>query len=304
MSYIILQLRLYQNIMKRDLETVTVVVHPSGTDADNLTVADAMQQVLDTFKLLSRAEARDPTSNASVVWRLQKASTNSPFTVEATPLSSHPEIAIDRQAVQALIAFQDGMSAILQAKGKPAWIDDETEQILKRVLARNLNGVGRTDIFIGLEAPPTTIDHRAARRAENFLERIAAEEAAKVEDLTHKEYGSIEGHVTDATSWHGRPAFKIRARLSGKELVCVLPKEAAETVGKAHSWQEVFSKQRVLVSGVCHYNSSGLVTRIDAEEVQTIKARDISISELRDTDFTEGKSPSSHLGIVWGGKNG
>ncbi len=51
-------------------ETVTVVVYPSGADVDNLTVSDAMQQVLDTFALLGKAEAQRIGSK-QIVWRLR-----------------------------------------------------------------------------------------------------------------------------------------------------------------------------------------------------------------------------------------
>ena len=276
-------------------ETVTIVVHPSGTDADNLTVADAMQQVLDTFELLSKAEFKDGSSGATVVWRLERASTNSPLTVEAIPVSSNPEFSVDRQAINAILSFQKGMNSVLHAESKPLWIDQESEQTLKRILARNLNGIGRTDIFSDYFKSPTSIDHRSARRAQNYLDVLAAEEALKVDDLTHKEYGSIEGHVTDATTWHGRPAFRMRARLSGKELICILSKTAAAAIGDEHNWSEVFTRQRVLVSGICHYNSVGIVIRVDVDTITAIKPRDVPVSELRDTNFSSGRTPADHL---------
>jgi hypothetical protein len=285
--------------MAKPAESVTIVIHPSGADVDSLTVADAMQQVLDTFALLSKAEVKDPSSGATVVWRLERASTNSPLTVEATAISSHPEIPVARQAIQAINTFREGIDDVLHARAKPAWMDGESQDTLKRLLARNLNGIGRTD-FIVEDSPPTIIDHRSARRATNYLNVIAAEEALRFEDLTRKEYGSVEGNVTDATTWHGRPAFRIRARLSGRDVICVYPKGAGEYVGEDHKWSEVFKKQRVLVSGICHYNAQGDLTRIDVERIEEIKARNISISDLRDPDFTDGNSPSQHLRLVWG----
>ena len=290
--------------MSEPAETVTIVIHPSGTDADNLTVADAMQQVLDTFELLSKAEVKDPSSGAAVVWRLERASTNSPFTVEATPVSSNSEVSVDRQAINAILAFREGINSVLHAESKPHWLDPETEDTLKRVLSRNLNGIGRTDIFSDYYKAPMSIDHRSARRAQNYLDVLAAEEALKVEDLTRKEYGSIEGNVTDATTWHSRPAFRMRARLSGKELICVLSKSAAATIGDEHNWSEVFKRQRVLVSGICHYNSVGTVVRVDVDTITAINPKDVSISDLRNPNFISGRKPSEHLRLIWGDENG
>ena len=290
--------------MSEPTDTVTIVIHPSGTDADDLTVADAMQQVLDTFALISRAEVTDPSTDTSVVWRLKRASTNSPFTVEATPVSSNPEVPVSRQAINAMLSFQEGIHSVLHATSKPRWMDRESEITLKRILTRNVNGIARTDIFSAYQNTLTSIDHRSARRAQNYLDVLAAEEALKIEDLTRKEYGSIEGHVTDATTWHGRPAFRMRARLSGKELICTLTESAASTIGDELNWSEVFKRQRVLVSGVCHYNSTGLIVRVEVDEITSIKPKDVSISDLRNPDFTLGRRPSEHLRLIWGDENG
>lgn len=289
--------------MKQEAESVTIVIHPSGTDVDSLTVADAMQQVLDTFALLSKAEVKDPTQDVRVVWQLEHASTNSPFTVKASPLSSNPEVSVTRQATLAVISFKEGVDAILHGKSKPTWMDAAAEDTFKHMLHRNLAGIGRTDFFVAADEPPTIIDHRSARRAENFLELLAAENASRKEDLTRKEYGSVEGYVTVATTYYDKPAFRIRSRLTGRETICVLPKEAAKTIGAAHSWEEVFTKRRVLVSGVCHYNSDGVLTRVDVEDVKEIVSRDVSAKELADPEITSGRSPEEHLRLIWGERN-
>ena len=290
--------------MTRTADTVTIVIHPSGTDVDNLTVADAMQQVLDYFFLLSKAELRDPSSGATLVWRLERASTNSPFTVEAAPISSHPGVSIERQAAQVITAFQEGVDDVLHARTKPAWMDGESQQAFKRILERSLNGIGRTDFISGYQKLPTTIDHRTARRAQNYLDVVSTEEALLVQDLTRKEYGSVDGHVTDATTWYDRPAFRMRVRLSGANVICVISKTLVDTIGDAHRWSEVFKKQRVLVSGLCHYNADGNLTRIDVDSITEIKGRDVSISELRDKNFNGGSTPAEHLRLIWGDQNG
>lgn len=66
-------------------ETVSITIYPSTAESADLTVADAMQQVLDTFELLSKAQLeRTGEPSSKVVWRLDKASTNSPLTIEAS----------------------------------------------------------------------------------------------------------------------------------------------------------------------------------------------------------------------------
>lgn len=289
--------------MAADAETVTIVIHPSGVDADDLSVADAMQQVLDAFQILSNAQVKDVSDPASVVWRLKKASTNSPLTIVASAYSSLPEVPIARQAVQAVMSFQNGLESILHAESKPLWVHGPAEDAFRRVLSRNLNGIGRTEIITKHSSTPVAIDHRSAKRALNFLEKVAAEEALQIVDMTHKEYGSVDGYVSEATTWHDRPAFRIRARLTGKEIICVLPKQSAEEVGDQHKWSEVFKKERVLVSGLCFFNTAGVITRIDADSVTPIRSQEVSISDLR-KNGDHGVDINEHLRLTWGDEGG
>lgn len=282
---------------------IKVVVYPSGAADEALTVSDAMQQVLDYFSLLSKAEARMPGSQVSVVWRLESATTNSPFTVEAKAVSSDPELSVDRQALQARLALQDGLGKLLRGEAKPTWFDRDAETVMRRILSRNLNGVGRTDVILEPE-PPIVLDHRSARRMQNFLDLRAAEEAAQAEDLSRKEFSSVEGHAIGLTTHYRKPAIEIRERLSGREIKCVLPTITADTIGSQHQWKEVWSNQRVVVTGVCHYDKLGNITLIDAEDVTRIEARDIPIADVRDPDFSSGLEPQEHLDRLWGQGNG
>ncbi len=285
-------------------DKVTVVVYPSGADADSLTVSDAMLQVLDAFELLSRAEAKMAEQQAHVIWRLERATTNSPFTVEAVPLSSDPQTDVDRQANQASTTLYEGLDAVLKADSKADWIDPHSETIIMRLLKRNLNGIGRTDLYLKDLGVPLIIDHRSALRGQIFLERLAADEREKAEDLTRREYGSVEGHVISTATWYHKPAFRMKLRLSGDEVTCVLSSVAAEKIGPQHSWTEAWGGQRVLVSGICYYVTGGRLARIDVENVQRVTPRNVEISELRDRTFSNGLGPESHRREVWGDERG
>ena len=148
------------------------------------------------------------------------------------------------------------------------------------------------------------IDHRSALRAQNFLDLKAAEEATQVEDLSRKEFGSVEGQVTGVTTYYGKPALMMRARLSGREVKCVLPSTHAEAIGAERKWDEVWRNQRVIVSGLCHYERTGNLFRVDADDVSPVASRDVPVSELRDTTFSDGLTPQEHLDRLWGQDHG
>ena len=115
-------------------ETVTIVVYPSGADADSLTGSDAMQQVLDVFALLSKAEAQRVGAD-HVVWRLERASTNTPLTVSAFAVSSDPEGSVDHEAHLAEITLGEGWLGILRGEQKAAWIEVPSQDWLESEVA-------------------------------------------------------------------------------------------------------------------------------------------------------------------------
>jgi hypothetical protein len=282
-------------------ETVTVVVYPSGADADTLTVFDAMQQVLDTFALLSKVEAQK-TGSKQIVWRLERASTNSPLTVSAIAVPLDPAGVIDQEVQLAISAFEEGFYGVLSARDKATWIDREADDLIRRILKRNLNGVGRTDVRFGEETSPIVIDHRAALRGVGFLEMKAAEDAAR-DDLTRTEYGAVEGYVIGVTTHYNKPAFSLRTRLSEREVKCVLRPEIAAKIGGSHDWNEAWAEQRVLVRGGLYYNARGDLVKVYAEDIEEIRPESFSIADIRDEQYDPGASPVDFLDDAWGEPN-
>ncbi len=290
--------------MAKDDNTVRLVIYPSGTGEESLTVSDAMQQVLDHFTLLSKAEARDPTSNVKVVWRLTSASTNSPFTIEASAVSSNPEMSVDRQALQARHTLSDGLARLYRGEAKPLWFDADADAAMRRILARNLNGIGRTDIVTGDGVQPIILDHRSARKTQGYLDLLAAKEAAAIEDLSRREFGSVEGRVIGVTTHYKKPALVLRERLSGREVKCVLSTASADAIGAQHQWSEVWKDQRVAIAGLCHYDKVGTLTLVEVEEITRHQSRDVPISALRDPNFSGGLTSQEHLDRLWGEEHG
>lgn len=290
--------------MARDANTVRLVIHPSGTDEDTLTVSDAMQQVLDHFTLLARAEARDPSSNAKVVWRLESATTNSPFTIEAIAVSSNPEVSVVRQSLQARRTLSNDLARLYRGEAKPEWLDDVAEGAVRRIVERSLNGIGRTELVAVEGSPPIVLDQRAARRTQGFLDILKAKEAAEVEDLSRKEYGTVEGQLDSLRPYNNKPAIMLKERLSGRIVPCVLSSDLAHSIGQQHQWIEVWSNRRVAVSGLCHYDKDGALKRIDAHEVERHVSRDVPISDIRDQNFSRGLTSQEHLRRGWGDDHG
>src|SRR2546422_10066381 len=103
------------------MERIRITIHPRSSDAALLRVADAMQQVLDYLKLFEEAERAVVDPNESFVWRLESASTNSPFTVVAVADSTIPNVNVDQQARKVKREFVSGMHRLIRNKEKPSW---------------------------------------------------------------------------------------------------------------------------------------------------------------------------------------
>lgn len=279
-------------------ESVKIIVHASGADADTLTVSDAMQQVLDAFELLSAAEDA-PDQPPEVLWRLERASTNSPLTIEAIAIGADPVADVSHEARQAKARVLDGLNQILQSKSKPAWINKRAEETIRRLLKRTLEGVGRTDFHLTDEDPPIVIDPPAASRGISYLDIVAAEAAAKVQDLTRTEYGSVEGNVAGTTTHYGKPAIIIRARLSGDLIKCVFSPTAAHHVGPVRSWEEAWSGQRVLVRGRLAFDKTGKLIFVQAEHLEPIKPKDVRLSDLRQQSQSGQVDVDEYLKRIW-----
>lgn len=280
-------------------EKVKIRVHPSGTATDLLTVSDAMRQVLDFVELLDKADTPESTSN-KVVWRLAYASTNSPFEVSAEATSADPTISVAAKAHFAKLAVRGAFGDLLSGQPPPDWFDDASLKVAERIFARNLNGIGRTDLDFGEAIEPAIIVHANAKVAALAIDQSRLDAESAVLDLTRTEYGSFEGEILSTSSFHSSPSLVVRDRLTEEKVVCVFSHEVAQIVGGSHTWLEVWSGKRVLVSGALHYDRDGLLKKVDAYDLDVIDPPDIHLNEAREADFLTGLSVAEFLDRGWG----
>ena len=275
-------------------ERVKIIVQSSLGGDGPLTVRDALQQVLDFFELMEVAQGTDKESRA-VTWRLAEISFASPLQATGEAISSDPAVAIDLVAKRAKTRVFDSFNQIIKKKTVPDWVDDHAERLIKSLLQRNTNGVGRTDFQIDPKAPLVTIVEKSARAGLVTLEQADLARIAAQADLTRTEYGSVEGDVIKTETYFRRPAIVIRERVTGKDVSCILSDDLAKTVGPLHNWSEVWSSQRVLVSGEIFYDKYGDISRVSVEEIIPIKPPNLTFSEISDSKFTSGLDIPDYL---------
>lgn len=278
--------------------SLSITVHPSGIDAEYLSVSDAMRQVLDFVESLIQTETVE-SGGRQIIWRLTEAHTNSPpFTVTAEAFSADPTVFVGLKASRVSEIFSGGLKQLLDGNC-PDWVDAEIAAPLKRVFQRNLNGVGRTEVVFDRDERLDILP-QGAKIAVLALERRDLAAEADAPDLRRTEYGAAEVEVCGIMRWNDKPALSVIDRLSGNRIACVLGEELAEQLGPSHRWEEAWDGRRLLVSGQLHYGSEGDLKRIDAEAAEEMPWTDVSLSDLRGIDILQGRSVREHLEIMRG----
>ena len=251
----------------------SITVLPSPEHPDYLTVHDAMSQIADVFALL-KGDAGD-----EVDWRLVSASTNSPFTAVGeivarvnTPgvVMAIADLAVD-EAYQALTDILSG--------DEPSGEVDTT--ILKRLLARNLNGVGMTVIDIE-DHPTLNITPTSATVGLDIYKPHGLQHAPK------RVRGSLEGELIDAGTFRKQLALKLKERAKGRIFWCRIPDERKAEFAEATTLDDVWKNARVRLRGWIEYSRKGEIQGMSAEAIQHVRVRDVHMRELRDPDFTDG----------------
>jgi hypothetical protein len=277
-------------------ETVTVVIRSSVGDDAPLTVNDAMRQILDFFELLSAAGGDE---GSFIDWQLVEVAMRSPLSATAEAISKEPGVPAEPIARREKVTLASSIEDMVLRSAVPTWMNEHARETAKALFARNMNGIGRTDIQFERDAPLTIIDQRQARVAISAIERFEKELLSLQEDLTRIEMGSVEGNVLWTGSYRGNPAIQVRERMTGADVWCVFVTELAEKIGPRYSWATTWTNRHVLVTGQIIYSRDGNIRNVYASYIEDIDARPITYKDIADPNFTGGLGASKYIESLW-----
>jgi hypothetical protein len=277
-------------------ERVTLTIRSSAGEDAPLTVDDATRQILDFFDLLS---ASGGPEGALVSWRLVSISMKSPLSLTAEPFSDVPGIPVQVVARREKMALAESIREMTTMGHVPEWMDRPARQRARAFFGRHARSIGRTDVLLEDDSPPIIIVPRNAEIAESALAKEPAREESTTSDLARVEMGSIEGQVLETTTYYGHPAVRIRERITGAEVLCVLSAELAERVGVERNWRDVWQGRRVLLSGEITYRADGTIVRVQARDMVSVDAGQLNYADIADPNFTGGLSPSEYIKALW-----
>jgi len=273
-------------------EKMQIVIEPPQSHPDFLTIQDAMEQVLDYFQL---ASAGEPQGSQTILWKLISISMQSPLVVTAEAYSFDPAINADEIAQKQMKKLNDGLKSILVGVTPHEWTSGEASNIIERVLKRNKNGIGKTRIITDFQEGSLPIEI-TPQVAESAITEIHNRPLRFLqEDLSHKEYGSVDGYLIAVGSDYGKPAIMVKDRLTNGDVLCRVPEETRSLVSKNMQLDDVWRNQRVLVTGLISFEKDGRIRRVYNAQIESIVTKEVSVDDIRDEGFTNGLSPYEYL---------
>jgi hypothetical protein len=281
---------------------VVITIYPSLSDERLLGVADAMQQVLDSMQLFEDAQvALNPRT--SFAWKLEKASTNSPFTVVALAQPLIPSHFIEDEVQEVKEEVAKGIRNLIATGSSASWMTQGSLAVARNIFVRTKNGIGETDI----DLEGGNVISIRQEQAEAGIKAIAGINIMMLDQEipARQSFGEIDGIMVAVGRYRGRPAVQIRTELYGF-IWCSLPKHITEQFGSQHSMAEVWEGKTLGVQGRLNYAVGGSkITNIDATDVREIvDAPRLDLASVLDPNFTAGMDPIEYLDKLHEGELG
>jgi hypothetical protein len=270
---------------------IVIKISPDPSGKDMLRVEDAMLQVIDFLRLF--AEAEGVAADHKFDWRLERASTASPFTVTALAEPFDPSVDITPHIRKVKTEVSQGLRNIIQRGEIPDWVNLQAASPAQNFFHRNQNGVGNTEI--DFEDDDVLLIDRT--KADAGVKAIAARTAIDVsaELIEREAFGEIEGVMVAAGRYRNQPAIQIRSELYGF-VWCTLPKRVVDKFGDEHSIKDVWKGQSIGVQGKLSYAAGGKLTKIEVHDLREMPVAPlIDLDSILDPNFTSGLSPSEYL---------
>jgi hypothetical protein len=269
---------------------VTFTVEPSKSHHDVLTIQDAFQQAIDFFDLLT------DEADKNVVWKLDMASTNSPFTCQGEPIDSRTWAGAHAQVEEHVDIIERNFRRIADGNDFDDAFPREKLDTARRLLRRTTNGIGLTKMRFTEHGPDVEVPQATAQRYfEKVLRPTESLHSYLFSRTSHRELGSVEGRIVNIGTDYGEPAVQLVMHASGTKVWCRVSPDKAEEIGAKMKAGDAWAHKRVRISGTLNYDNNGAVLRVLNGTVTYIDVYAVDLDRLEDKDFTGGYPVSEYL---------
>ena len=269
---------------------VTFTVEPPETHREILIVQDAFQQATDFFDLLTDETCKN------VLWKLEMASTNSPFTCQGEPVDIRTWAGAHANVEERVSIVERNFRRIAEGKDFDDTFPREKLEVARRMLRRNMNGVGMTRAMFSEDAEAVVVCQDTAKRYfEHVLPPVESLYSYLFSRTSRREIGSVEGRIVEVGTDYDVPALQLEEHNTGRQIWCRVSPEKVEEIGADMKASDVWHHRRIRVHGTMNYDQDGFILRILNGTFSYIDVAPIDLDRLEDREFTEGYSPSEYL---------
>ncbi len=270
---------------------VTFTVEPSKAHHEILTVQDAFQQAIDFFDLLT------DEADEHVVWKLEMASTNSPFTCQGEPVDVRTWAGAYAHVEERVSIVERNFRRIAEGKDFDDAFPREKIETARRMLRRNTNGVGLTRATFAEDEEAVEVSQDTAKRYfEQVLTPAESLHSYLFSRTSRREVGSLEGRVVEIGTDYDAPALQIKEHNTGHPIWCRVSPGKVQEIGSEMKANDVWSRRRVRIRGTLNYDNDGSVLRVlNGTFTYIDDVAPADLDQLQDREFTEGYSPSEYL---------
>jgi len=269
---------------------VTFIVEPSEAHHDVLSIQDAFQQAIDFFNLLT-----DETEE-NVIWKLEMASTNTPFTCQGEPVDTRTWAAAHTLVEPRVQAIEQNFVRLAEGKDFDDSFPREKVAVAHRMLVRNRNGIGRSVARFSEDTEPVEISQDTANRY--FGEVLAPVESLHsylFSRTSRREVGSVDGRLVDIGTDYDEPALQLEEKNTGRRFWCRVSAATRDEIGADMTAGDVWQHKLVRVRGTLNYDEQGKVIRVVDGNVAFIQPPEVDLDKIEDKEFTEGYAVNEYL---------
>jgi hypothetical protein len=262
---------------------ITFTIEPAEGHHDILTIQDAFQQAIDFFDLLTDAAEKH------VVWKLEMASTNSPFSCQGEPVDTRTWVGAYGIMEKHIEVVERNLTRVARGEDFDDTFPRDKIEVAHRLLRRNTNGIGRSLAGFSEETPPVEISQHTARRY--FKEVVAPVESLHsylFSRTSRKEVGSIEGRLIDIGTDYDTPALHLEEHNTGRRLWCRISPATREQLSEDMKAGDVWKRRRIRVRGTLNYDNEGSVFRVMDGAISFIDVPEVNLDKIEDANFTGG----------------
>ena len=252
-----------------------------------------MLQVLDSLRLLDEAQRAMAAPGQSFEWRLDKASTNSPFTVVAVAEPVTAGADVSAQVRQVTAEFGSGLRRLIEAREIPWWMRREGLDIAKTLFGRGRDGIASTSILLAAndEIAIGPVEATGGLTAIASIDPLQLD----VELPDRVAFGELRGTMVAAGRYRGKAAIQLYSD-QYSFVWCQLPLDLVDRFGGEHRINEVWGKKTLYVEGRLVYAKGGKLARIEVTSIrERPEAVHVDLDALLDKDFTAGLHPAEYL---------